>query len=266
VLVAWVMRSVLAAGRLPGTAARAARAVLGGVWLGLLSESRLRALDEEYYRRDGTYRTAAWNERGLWEWEHKAVVGGFTPGARVIVPACGGGREVLALLRAGFDAVGYESHPQLREFAAALLTQRGFPGRILPMARDRFPPAARGEGVLVGWGAYSLIAPQARRVEFLQAAAAAAGAGAVVLSGFAGAARGRELRLVASVAGGLRRLRRRPAVELGDTLAPNRVHVFTASELTLEIARAGLQTVRLEVVARAGDGVDYACAVARRTS
>ncbi len=258
------MRTVLAGGRVPGGMGRALHAMLGGIWLGLLSESQLRELDEHYYRSDNTYRSDAWNERGLFDWEREAIGRSFRAGSSIVVIACGGGREVLELLRMGFDAIGYESHPDLCAYAQSFLAEHGYPDRLREMPRDRFPLEARGEGVLLGWGAYSLIAWREQRVTFLRdAGAAVAGDGPVMLSSFARQTHGRSFRLTSRIAGALRRLRAGRPIELGDTLAPNRLHVFTRLEMASEIEEAGLSLESYEIVGAAEPTTGYVCAVAR---
>jgi hypothetical protein len=249
-----VMASVLASGRVPGAAGQVLRGTLNGLWLGVLSDRRLRELDERYYGADDSYTTAEWNERGLFAWERELVERHFPAIGRVVVTACGGGREVLGLLRAGYDAHGYEPHPRLSAYAERFLAERGFASRAHACARDRFPAAGRCDGVVVGWGAYALIAPRATRVAFLRDAAAALAPGApLLLSVFARPVHGRELRLTARLA----------RVEVGDTLAPNRVHVFTRDELAGEIAAAGLRCEAYHVIGDADPRTSYACAIAR---
>lgn len=257
------MRSVLASGRVRGRGGRALRASLSGLGLGLLSEAELRALDERYYDADRQYRTREWNERGLMWWEREAIDQSFAGRSRVVVPACGGGREVVALLAEGFDAIGYESHRSLRAYGEAFLAERGHPGRARFAMRDQFPAdAGPCEGVLVGWGAYSLISPRSARVRFLRdAARATAAGGPVMISFFACPAYGRALRLPARFASALRRARGVAPIELGDTLAPNRVHVFTQAALEAELREAGLLPDSYRVLGPASDGVDYACAI-----
>lgn len=258
------MRSVLASGRIGGRPGRVVHGTLSGIWLGMLSDRQLRALDERYYSLAAVYRTAEWNERGLWPWEQEAVRRSFTAGSRIVVPGCGGGREVLALLRCGFDAVGYEPHPALAAYAQRLLEERGHPGKAFACGRERFPAAGRCDGVLFGWGAYSLIAPRRRRIAFLAAAAAAlAHGGAVVLSAFERPLPGREFRLTAAIANRLRGVRRAPGVELGDSLAPNRVHLFTGEELAGEIAAAGLRLDGVAPAAVEDAGIGYLRAIGR---
>ena len=52
-------------------------------------------------------------------------------------------------------------------------------------------------------------------------------------------------------------------VELGDTLAPSRVHVFTREELEGELHEAGLRSERYRVLMEADPVTSYAYAVAR---
>jgi hypothetical protein len=257
-----VMRVVLASARLGGRTGRAARAAVSGTCLGLLSEDQLRGLDERYYDVEELYRTPAWNERGLTWWEQEEIERSFAGRSRIVVAACGGGREVLALLAGGYDAVGYEPHPALRAFAESLLRAHGQAGRALAAERDQFPGHGPCDGVLVGWGAYGLIAPRERRVGFLRdAAAATAPGGPVMLSFFHRSVHGRDLRVTARMAGWLRRRRGGPPVEIGDTLAPSRVHVFTREELEHELLDAGLVLGSYRVLMEADPVTSYACAI-----
>jgi SAM-dependent methyltransferase len=236
------------------------RGVRNGIRLGLLDDEGLRALDEHRHATDH-FPTREWNERGLMDWERAAVDQLFTPGERVLVVACGGGREVLALLRDGYDAHGCESHPELCAFAEDLLAGHGHPGRIEPAPRDEVPPGPPCDGVILGWGVYSLVAPAARRVAFLAAARARLRAGGrLLLSGFGTEAPGRELMLTARLATALRRVRRREAIEVGETLAPNRIRVFTRAEMESEAQAAGLQLTGWQLLAVADSATHYAVA------
>ena len=96
-------------------------AMTDAVWLGLLDAERLGQLDEHFYHEtredvDGErigYEDDRYTKRGLAGWEQGAVERHFPPGGRILVTGAGGGREVLALLALGFDAVGYEPNPRL---------------------------------------------------------------------------------------------------------------------------------------------------------
>lgn len=253
--------------RVPSKLATASRTLLNGLWLGVLSDVELAALDERYYDEAAAYRTVAWNERGLFDWERQMVEAHFGGCGRVVVTSAGGGREVLALAEMGFDVVGYESHPGLMAFARDFLAERGHAGRIRPAPRDVFPTDVGAyDGLVVGWGAYSLIHDRARRVRFLEAAGRdLSNVGPVLLSYFERQRDSRELRWTTALANRLRGWRGVTPVALGDTLAPNLVHAFTGAELAEELGAAGLRVATQWTTGNADNTVSYACAVARPT-
>ena len=230
-----------------------------------MSDAGLRALDERYYEGEELYRTAEWNERGLFAWEQTLIDRHFAGCRRIVVPACGGGREVLALLQAGFDAVGYEPHPGLLAYAREFLAAHGHQSRAHPAPRDEFPPAEGPvDGVVVGWGAFSLLHGRARRISFLeQARRRIAPNGPVLLSFLIGSHDSRELRLTTATANAVRWLRRRSPVQLGDVLAPNLVHVFSPQELSEEIGTAGFEPAVYGTMGRAYEDTSHAAAVVR---
>ena len=242
------------------------RATINGVRLGLLSDTDLQARDERFYARTDLYRTTDWNERGLMDWERAAVKQLFAPGGRVLVVACGGGREVLGLLEAGYDAYGCESHPHLAAVADRLLGEHGHPDRVEAAAPGEVPDGPQCDGIVLGWGVYSLVVGRAQRIAFLAGARRRLRAGGhVLLSGFGHVAPGRQLMLTARLANGLRRPRRREPIEVGDTLALNRVRVFTGEEVADEAAAAGFELTGWRLLAPADGAVRYAIGGLRAT-
>ncbi len=232
-----------------------ARGAFDGVWLGLLDEQRLAVLDQRHYDGQGEYADDAYNTGGLQPWEARLVAAHFPPGARVAVVGAGGGREVLALLEAGYDAVGYEPHPGLAAAGARLLAERGRPGRLHACARSGWPAGAEAfDAVLVGWGAYMLVPSRRARVALLAAASAATGGtGPVALSYFEMTQPLHRFRAARRVAAPLRALRRAEPVLLGDALSPNYVHCFSGRQVDDEVTAAGLA-----VIERGSDGYGWA--------
>lgn len=233
-------------------AIRTAAALFEGVWLGLLDDEHLDRVDQAFFAsaqeelagRGAAYTSSAWNAQGLFDWEQAAIAEQLRPGARIAVTGAGGGREVRGLLDLGYDAVGFEPNPDLVAAGAAQLESAGWAGRLTLHDRRELPlpPGERFDGLVVGWGSYMLVAGTAQRVALLEHLAAHLPPGAPVLLSFwsrAMSPHGRP-RLSATVANGLRRLRRREPVEVGDALHPNRLHTFTDDELRREVQQAGL--------------------------
>ena len=231
----------------------AANGCFDGLWLGLLDRRALAVLDEGFYSnghdvldgRSFAYADDEHNLSGLQAWEAAAVDAHFAPGARVVVTGAGGGREVLALLERGFDAIGYEPNASLVAAGSRLLERRGHAGRLLPSERDGFPrDAAACDAVVLGWGSYMLIPGRARRVELLRAARRALPAGGTLLCSFFVRPPGAEyFAVVARTANAVRRLRGAERAELGDAVGHNFVHSFTREEVEGELADGGFEVV-----------------------
>jgi hypothetical protein len=199
--------------------------------------------------RTFTYTDEQYNLSGLHVWEAAAVDAHFPSGGRVVVTGAGGGREVIALLERGFDAVGYEPNAALVAAGAKLLDARGHPDRVRPCDRDAFPAdASPCDAVLVGWGSYMLIPGRARRVAFLRGARSVLADGAPLMCSFfvRGAGDARYFAIVRRSANLVRRLRREEPVEAGDLVGHNYVHYFTRTEIVSELAEAGFRTVVYE--------------------
>lgn len=234
------------------------RGAWDGVWLGLLDARALEQVDERYYSGEAVYVTDEHNQRGLFDWEEQVVSDHLQPGCSVLVTGAGGGREVLALLERGFDAVGYEPHPGLTAAGATMLERLGHPGRLRVATSRGWPGGSADDRtwdvVLIGWGAYMLVPSRRARVELLRAAARATGGrGTVVVSCFSlpdDPAAVRQFRLARAVAAPLRRARRAEPPVLGDALVPNYAHFFSRRQLEGELRAAGLETT---ATGRSGD-------------
>ncbi|MDQ3721876.1 MAG: class I SAM-dependent methyltransferase [Actinomycetota bacterium] len=227
-------------------------ACFDGTWLGLLDHPRLARLDEVYYTdgqdvlngRAFSYADPEYNLAGLYGWETAAIEAHFRPGSRVVVTGAGGGRELIALLQRGYDAVGYEPNPRLVSAGAALLRAREAENRLRACDRDAFPARTpRCDAVVVGWGSYTLIAGRARRIAFLRGARRALPAGAPILCSFLMRTDTRYFRIVAGTARVVRLLRRAERPELGDTVNENYVHCFTREEIESELTAGGFRVI-----------------------
>ena len=233
--------------RLRRTAPRA-EVVWSAFWLGVLPRSAMAAIDEALFGLRSHYGSAAHNLMGLSGWERDAVDGWFAPRSRVMVIGVGGGREVIALRRLGFDAYGWESHPALVAAARALAAEEGHHDVIRPVVRDEVPAGTElYDAVIFGWGMYMLVHGRARRVALLRAARGRlAGNGPVLLSFFPRGDDDPRARRVHRVASLVRRLLRRLPPEPGDDMLPNVVHRFTREEIDSEMREAGFELLHYD--------------------
>lgn len=225
-------------------------AAFDGLWLGLLRPRDLEALDEAFYqatreRQQGRvlgYADAEYTRRGLEDWEERFVTQ-LPPQSRVLVTGAGGGREVLALLRAGHDAVGFEPNPAFVEGGDRTLAAEGHAGRLHPMPRDGFPSVAGTfDAVIVGWGSYMSVPGRDARVSFLRAARSVLPAGGPMLvSGWYRESDTAYDLTVARIGTRVRRVLRRAPLEVGDALIDCYVHRFTREELETEVVDAGFE-------------------------
>jgi hypothetical protein len=248
-LSVWCYRATNWAANHLGAVGRFAKAVNTGCWLGVLRNEQLSRLNTLFYQGgsaygDTPYANDAFNAAGLTKRELEAVQRHFARHGAVLVAGAGGGREVLALTRLGFDVDGFDCNAALVEYGNAFLGARGCPARIELTEPDTCPGGSkRYDAILIGWGVYIHIIPSQRRQAFLGDVRRRLAGGGVVLVGFCRRDEGSTyFRTVAGVANGIRRSMGRLPLERGDKLEPTFEHHFTVAEIKSELAGVGLET------------------------
>jgi hypothetical protein len=228
---------------------RLVESLSAGLWLGILSPSDLELVDDAYYvgleggKRHGTidYASAEYNRGGLFGWEERAIEEYFPASGRLALLGAGGGREVLALRRRSFDVTGWECQPAFVDAANRLLADEGFEPAVAYVPRNTVPDdVGDHDGLIIGWGTYTLITGRDRRVALLRALRDKVDVGAPLLVSFypRRPADGR-FRIAATLANAIRRVLGRDRAEVGDYLDPNLVHLFTQDELAAELTAGG---------------------------
>ena len=231
----------------------AARAFGAGIWLGLLSRRRLHEIDALYY--DGAFGGSAGgidyasrdhNTRGLFAWERAAIDRSFAGRRRLLLLGAGGGREVIALRRLGFHVDAFDCNPRLAAAGSRIIANEASGAPIAIVERDACPTGdVDYDGLIVGWGAYMLIAGRDRRIALLRAMRSRAHPGSpLLISFFEREPITRSERLTAAIANTIRALSLRPRIDLGDTLAPNFLHYFTRAQIQAELDEAGFDLHR----------------------
>ena len=66
----------------------------------------------------------------------------FQNAKRLLLVGAGGGREVLALIRLGYEVHGVECNPELVRVANTLLEEQGLPPSVQFAPPDTCPPPA----------------------------------------------------------------------------------------------------------------------------
>jgi hypothetical protein len=225
----------------------------------ILGDKDWSELGRSMYSRAAKYSPgSAHNESGLFAFERDAIEGAFPPPpASIIVGACGGGRELFALVERGYriaaaydpvaifiealrndprlfeskDRISVGSHQAIDSITA-----------IAELRHDEKPVDA----VIVGWGSYAHIMGAERRVEFLRSLRERCPRGPVLLSFFV--EMGSEAERPRRWRSKLRRLlgTTDAMVEAGDGLhrGAGGIHYFTQPSFVTEAAQAGYRVQR----------------------
>ena len=231
-------------------------------WLGCLSADDLNAVTEAHFGESQSYASREHNLSGFFSWETSALHHYFRPGSRILLAAAGGGREVIALRKAGFDAEGFECNLPLVRASQTIFDQVGEPRYVTLCDPDSVPPGPPAyDGLIVGWTAYTHILTKLRRIAFLQALRQRALQHSPLLVSFFARSSSRDEAIVYRMARLCRfflRGRREP-LELGDRLSYARyVHAFASDELQAELNIPGFQVVHCSIEGNSGQAVGVA--------
>lgn len=239
---------------------RLLNAVSAGIWLGLLDAKQIAEVVADSYNEINVYHSQLYNLGGLLPWEAEVIRNYFGGCRFIVVAAAGGGREMIALARAGIQVDGFDCNPGLVEKCRRFLAEAEISGRVILAPPDQVPSALNEyDGGIVGYGALAHIAGRTNRIKFLKNLKAHLRPGSPLLVSVAGRPQGSRYHLwIYQIARVLRKLRRSAdPIELGDHLLDCYTHQFVESELRSEVEEAGLNVVfysdagEAHVVARA---------------
>ena len=230
----------------------AVQCLFEGFWMGVLPEPVWDLITERSYGAGAEYTNPEYLDSGFHFWEELAIRGSFQPGSRVLVAAAGGGRELIALSRAGFSADGFECSRSMVGAGKRALAERGISATLEwapPCAvPDRFnssgvnDPNSVYDALIVGWNGYTYMAPRERRLAFLRKLRTHLQPGSPVLvSCFLRPRGSRSAIWIPRIANAVRRcLLRAPVFVPGDFFSARPRHEFTKRQLEKELQEAGL--------------------------
>lgn len=236
-------RVYLAVGRTVRLTVGGIDSLFQGLSRGLLSDGVIDRISQLSYGSGDAYVRDGWLDSGFQFWEQLVVDRYFQQGP-ILVAAAGGGREVIALVRAGFETDGFDCSTAMVEAGKRALAARGLRAGLewaAPCQVHRFEPEYHG--LIVGWNGYTYISPRHRRIAFLRELTGMAVPGAPVLISGAFAAR-KTLSAVWTprIANFARRLTFRPQeFETGDFFPGRPRHEFSRSQIQREMSDAGLE-------------------------
>jgi len=221
-------------------------ALQAGFWLGILNSDQINAVVSNLYEESNLYRTAAHNLNGFFPYESELIRDHFNGCRSVVVAAAGGGREMIALARAGVRVDGFECNPGLVEKCKEFLAEAGVSGRILYSLPDQVPSQLQQyDGGIVGYGALAHMSGRTKRVNFLRAMKDHLRPQAPLLLSVGRRPEGSRYHIwLCRFARAIRLLRgSTEPVEPGDDLLNCFTHRFLESEMRAELEEAGFKVL-----------------------
>ncbi len=146
---------------------RVTRVLSGASWAASTPDERIRL---GLALHDALEHTTTKATAGLFEWERRWYADSLPPpGARLLVGAAGSGREVLALLEAGYTVDAFEPAPD--SFSAlranvegrASIWQLRYQELTEAVEGGRGPEPGSYDAVILGWGSLGYIPPEDAR-------------------------------------------------------------------------------------------------------
>jgi|SRR5579863_138402 len=217
------------------------QALFEGFWMGVLPDTVTDIIAQRSYNDGKAYTDSAYLDSGLQFWEEIAVSRFFQPGSRVLVASAGGGRELIALARAGYTADGFECSRPMVSTGNKALSLRGIGSRLQWAPPCRIPEISECyDAAIIGWNGYTYISPAERRISFMKSLLPHLRPGAPVLVSVAMRTSAGVASLTPRIANLIRVLTfRAPAFTTGATFPGRPRHQFTPEQLGAELVAAG---------------------------
>jgi hypothetical protein len=217
------------------------QALFEGFWMGLLPDAVIDIIAQRSYKDGKEYTGSAYLDSGFQFWEEIAISRFFPPGSKVLVASAGGGRELIALARAGYAADGFECSRPMVSAGNDALSLRGI-GANLQWAPPCRIPEIPGiyDAAIIGWNGYTYISPAGRRISFMKGLLPHLRPGAPVLVSGAMRTTTGVAALTPRIANLVRVLTfRTPAFTTGATFPGRPRHQFAPDQFDAELKAAG---------------------------
>jgi hypothetical protein len=232
-------------------------ALHSGFWLGVMSERSLEYSDELFYNQKKHYTDDKYNQSGLYHWEKAMIEKHFKDAKKILLIAAGGGRELIALHNMGFDVTSYECNTRLIVYGNELLLRNGIRKKIEYLPGSSVPELiTEYDGIIIGWGAYSLINGRKKRLTFLDGLLPFLKKEAPLMISFLFTrSRTRHEKTIRMISNFFRTIMFRERTETGDMLVPDFIHYFTEEEIKKELIQSKFKVIDYS-------DSDYGCLIA----
>jgi hypothetical protein len=229
-----------------------------GFWLGVMSEKSLDYSGELTHNGNKSYTDDRYNQSGFFEWEKPIINKHFSKAETILLIAAGGGREALALSIKGYEVDAYECNTNLIEYGNTLLQKNNVNVKIKYLPKNSVPVEIKKyDGIIVGWGAYSLMSGSKKRLSFLEGLYPFMHKNTPLMISFLWMKeRGRRDKIIKNVSNFFRTFGKRDKTEPGDRLEPDFVHFFTEEEIKNELYQAKYTVIDYTAT-------DYGCVIGR---
>ena len=133
----------------------------------LFNEKDLNSITNYFYGKSNKYKDNLWNSsKGFYKWEKNCIEQYFPKKGTILVTSCGAGREVIELIKLGFNVYATECQEKLFK-----ITQNNVPDikdQIYNLAPHKIPKNIFFDSVIIGWGAYSHLIFKKNRMSLLK--------------------------------------------------------------------------------------------------
>lgn len=232
-------------------------ACFNGFWLGFLKHETLQQTPLHTYDTSGWFAGKYHNFSGLYPWETQAIQQHFPKSGSILVAAAGAGREMLALLKMGYNVDGMECSETLVQKANQYLQESGFSPTVKHVPPSTIPKTeSLYDAAIFGWGTLSLIVSRQKRIECLKHLKKNLKPEApLLISFFHHKGMSYSFKVTRAIANFIRYALGRPYITPGDYMDNAFQHHFTTEEIKEELLEAGFRMGYF-------NNDDFACAIA----
>ncbi|MEI6851233.1 MAG: hypothetical protein WCL06_00260 [Bacteroidota bacterium] len=218
------------------------RIISEAFWMSVLPKSFIAALDEYHYSHSEKYCTETYNHMGFFKWESDMIDRYFANCTSLMVLGSGGGREMLALQKKGYEVEGYECNEKLLDFSKNFLLNSGTMASVFYAKPNHGPDNDKVyDGIILGWGAYNHVMGKERRINLLKEINTHLTIGSPFMINFWFAYENIDhySQKLWKVNRFFCRIFRTHSIEKGDLLTEFSGHIFSMQEVSDELLQAG---------------------------